>query len=64
MKEELINYENSVGYVIKTNGGYEIRLNRSAYSIAIGKTQSVDGAKRFLDRCESNPKNIEKLIGK
>lgn len=64
MKEESINYENSVGYVIKTNCGYEIRLNRSVYSMAVGKTQSMDGAKRFLDRCESNPKNIEKLMGK
>ena len=64
MKEESINYENSVGYVMKTNGGYEIRLHRGVYSIAVGKTQSMDGAKRFLDRCESNPKNIEKLIGK
>jgi len=63
MKEESISYENRVGYVMKTNGGYEIRLHRGAYSIAIGETKSIDGAKRFLDRCESNPKNIEKLIG-
>ena len=64
MKEESIKYENSVGYAIKIKGGFEIRLNRSVYSIAIGKTPSLDGAKRFLDRCESNPKNVEKLIGR
>ena len=64
MKEESIKYENSVGYVVKINGGYEIRLNRRVYSMAVGKTQSMDGAKRFLDRCESNPKNVEKLIGR
>ena len=63
-KEESIEYENSVGYAIKIKGGYEIRLNGSVYSVAIGKAQSLDSAKRFLDRCESNPKNIEKLTGK
>lgn len=60
-KENNIVFESNNFYVYKVKNGFEIRKNESHYSIAIGIAETLEQAKRFINRIENNLQYLKNL---
>jgi hypothetical protein len=64
MTEDKILYETEHMYVVKTSGGYEIRLNGDVHATVVGTQPTLEKAKQTMDRLERYPKNLAAFHGR
>lgn len=64
MKESDILFESEHFYCVQIGKQVEIRMHKGTHSLAVGRKNTLEGAKALILKCEKYPKNIHLLAGK
>lgn len=62
MNESAILYETPHFWVAKSGGKYEINLHVVGASLKVGEKPNLEAAKRFVDKMEKYPQNIQYIV--
>lgn len=62
--ENKILFESKFFWVEQSSGKFLINLKVTGYSYLVGEKESLDSAKKFIEKLEKYPKNLKFLLPK